>query len=215
MKILVTGFEPFGGERVNPALEVVSGLPATIGGATVVTAAIPVVFGQSAQVLEDLLVWHRPDVVVCIGQAGGRSDLTLERVAINVNDAPIADNAGQQPIDEPIRADGQTAYFSTLPIKTMVAAIRQAGLPASVSNTAGTYVCNHLMYQVLYLADKSFPGLRAGFIHVPYLPSQVLDKPGTPSMSLSDISRGLEVALESLVSDFDLADVKVNSGAVH
>lgn len=215
MKILVTGFEPFGGEDRNPALEVVRSLPETIAGAEIKCLEVPVTFHQSAEVVKAAMADYRPDAVLCIGQAGGRFGLTPERVAINQDDASIPDNAGQQPIDVPIQVDGQPAYFSTLPIKAMVAAIRSAGLPASVSNTAGTYVCNHLMYQVLYLAEKCYPETKAGFLHIPFLPEQVVDKPNTPSMGLADICRGVEIALETLVSYAGQADVSLVAGATH
>lgn len=215
MKILVTGFEPFGGETINPASQVLQNLPQTLAGEEILTLQVPTVFHLSAQVLEEALHRYQPDALLCLGQAGGRRDLTLERVGINLDDASLADNQGQQPIDQPIRADGQPAYFSNLPIKRMVAAIREAGLPASVSNTAGTFVCNHLLYQGLYLADKKFPQLHVGFMHLPYLPEQVLAKPDLPAMSLPDISRGVIVALETLIEGFGKADAKVVGGATH
>lgn len=215
MKILVTGFDPFGGEVVNPALEAVKKLPANIAGAQVKWLEVPTVFYKSAQVLEDKLVEYQPDIVLCIGQAGGRCALTPERVAINQDDARIPDNEGNQPIDTVIHEDGEAAYFTTLPIKAMVEAIKAAGLPASVSNTAGTFVCNHLMYQALYLADKKFPGLKAGFMHIPFMTEQVLDKPNTASMGLADIVRGMEAGIAALVSYHDKADVKAIGGETH
>jgi len=214
MKILVTGFDPFGGEEVNPALEAVKLLPKEIHGAEVYWAEIPTVFYQSAEVLEAEIVRYQPDVVLCIGQAGGRASLTPERVAINQDDARIPDNQGNQPIDEPIRMDGEVAYFSTLPIKAMVQAIKEEGLPATVSNTAGTFVCNHLMYQALYLADKKFPHMRAGFMHIPYLTEQVLNKPNTASMCLTDIVRGIEAAIVAIV-DYKDKDIKLVGGTTH
>lgn len=214
MKILVTGFDPFGGEKVNPALEAVKLLPSEIGGAEVRWLEIPTVFHKSAQVLEQEMAAFQPDVVLCIGQAGGRTGLTPERVAINQDDARIPDNEGNQPIDKPIRADGAPAYFSRLPIKAMVQSIKQAGLPASVSNTAGTFVCNHLMYQVLYLVEKKFPHVRAGFMHIPYMMEQVLDKPNTAAMSLADIRRGLEAAIEAIVLYRD-EDIQLVAGETH
>lgn len=215
MKILLTGFEPFGGEKVNPALEAVKKVPAKIAGATVEWIEVPTVFGRSACVLEEKMTAFQPDAVLCIGQAGGRVDITPERVAINQDDARIPDNAGQQPIDQVIREDGPPAYFSTLPIKAMVETIRRAGVPASVSNTAGTFVCNHLMYQALYLADKQFPQTKAGFLHIPYIPEQVIDKPGQPSMALQDIVRGIEAAVEAIVRYADQEDIKTIGGATH
>ena len=214
MKILVTGFDPFGGEKVNPALEAVKSLPSEIHGAEVHWVAIPTVFYKAAEVLETTIVRYQPDAVLCIGQAGGRASLTPERVAINQDDARIPDNQGNQPIDTPIRQDGQAAYFSTLPIKAMVQAIKEEGLPATVSNTAGTFVCNHLMYQALYLADKKFPNMRAGFMHIPYMTEQVLNKPNTASMCLTDIVRGIEAAIGAIV-DYKDKDLKLVGGATH
>ncbi len=214
MKILVTGFDPFGGEKVNPALEAVKSLPSVIHGAEIRWVEIPTVFYKSADVLEAEIVRYQPDVVLCIGQAGGRASLTPERVAINQDDARIPDNQGNQPIDTPIRLDGEAAYFSTLPIKAMVQAIKEDGLPATVSNTAGTFVCNHLMYQALYLADKKFPNMRAGFMHIPYMTEQVINKPNTASMNLVDIVKGIEAAIGAIV-DYKDKDLKIVGGATH
>ena len=214
MKILVTGFDPFGGEKVNPALEAVKSLPSEIHGAEIHWVEIPTVFYRSAEVLEAEIVRFQPDAVLCIGQAGGRASLTPERVAINQDDARIPDNQGNQPVDTPIRLDGQAAYFSTLPIKAMVQAIKEEGLPATVSNTAGTFVCNHLMYQALYLADKKFPNMRAGFMHIPYMTEQVINKPNTASMNLTDIVRGIEAAIGAIV-DYKDKDIKLVGGTTH
>lgn len=216
MKILVTGFDPFGGETINPALEAVKRLPKTIAGATVKWAEIPTVFYKSADVLEKTIADYQPDAVLCIGQAGGRFGLTPERVAINQDDARIPDNDGHQPIDTPIREDGQPAYFSTLPIKAMTNAIQKAGLPASVSNTAGTFVCNHLMYQLLYLVDKKFPSVkRAGFMHIPFMTEQVLDKPNMPAMNLDDMSKGIQAAISAIVAYFERDDLQAIGGETH
>lgn len=214
MKILVTGFDPFGGEKVNPSLEAVKSLPSVIHGAEIRWVEIPTVFYKSAEVLEEEIVRYQPDVVLCIGQAGGRASLTPERIAINQDDARIPDNQGNQPIDTPIRLDGQAAYFSTLPIKAMVQAIKEDGLPATVSNTAGTFVCNHLMYQALYLADKKFPNMRAGFMHIPYMTEQVINKPNTASMNLVDVVKGIEAAIGAIV-DYKDKDLKIVGGATH
>ena len=214
MKILVTGFDPFGGEKVNPALEAVKSLPSEIHGAEIHWVEIPTVFYRSAEVLEAEIVRFQPDAVLCIGQAGGRASLTPERVAINQDDARIPDNQGNQPVDTPIRLDGQAAYFSTLPIKAMVQAIKEEGLPATVSNTAGTFVCNHLMYQALYLADKKFANMRAGFMHIPYMTEQVINKPNTASMNLTDIVRGIEAAIGAIV-DYKDKDIKLVGGTTH
>jgi pyroglutamyl-peptidase len=201
--ILITGFDPFGGESVNPAWEAVQRLPDTIGGAEVVTLEVPTVFDESLRVLETALADVRPDLAIGVGQAGGRTGFAVERVAINVNDARLDDNAGNRPVDTPVVAGGPAAYFATLPIKRMVAAIHEADLPASVSNSAGTFVCNHLMYGILHLLARDHPGARGGFIHVPYLPAQVVDKRGKPSMALDDVVRGLEAAVAAAVGDGD------------
>ena len=203
MKVLLTAFDPFGGESINPAFEAVRLLPDTIEGATIVKLEVPTIFREALDVLDEALERERPDIAIAVGQAGGRFDVTPERVAINVDDARIADNAGNQPVDEPIYPDGPNAYFATLPIKAMVAAIREAGLPASVSNSAGTFVCNHLMYGLLYAADKKYSGMRGGFIHVPFLPAQVVTKPNQPSMSLDNIVTALTVAVAAAIADVD------------
>lgn len=197
MKLLLTAFDPFGGSSVNPAQEAVKLVSPRVGGVEVVKLEVPTVFGRSIAVTAAAIEAERPDAVLCIGQAGGRCELTPERVAINLDDACIADNEGNQPIDAPIFPDGAPAYFATLPIKAMVAAIRAAGLPASVSNTAGTFVCNHLMYGVLYTLARYYPGVQGGFLHVPFAPSQTVGHPA-PSMSVQDIARGLEAAVSAI-----------------
>ena len=193
-KLLLTAFTPFDGERINPALEAVKLVKDKIGNLKIIKLEVPTVFGKSIDTVREAIERERPDFVLSIGQAGGRAEITPERVAINLDDARIPDNEGNQPIDEPIFSDGENAYFSTLPVKAMVEAIRKEGLPSSLSNTAGTYVCNHLMYGVLYYLDKR-PRMKAGFIHVPYIPEQVKDKKEMPALPLSDIVRGLEAAI--------------------
>ncbi len=199
MKVLMTAFDPFGGESINPAFEAVKLLPDEIAGATIVKVEVPTVFRKALEVLNAALEREKPDIAIAIGQAGGRFDITPERVAINVDDARITDNEGNQPVDEAIYADGKSAYFATLPIKAMVAAIREGGLPASVSNSAGTFVCNHLMYGLLYTIEKKYPAMRGGFIHVPFLPEQVITKPNQPSMSLDNIVKGLTLAVAAAI----------------
>ena len=208
MKILVTGFDPFGSDKINPAIEAVKKLPDTIKGAKIIKLEIPTVFNKSAQVVHQAIVKEQPDYVLNVGQAGGRSALTPERVAININDGRIPDNDGYQPLDEPIQPDGDTAYFTQLPIKAMAKAIRAAGLPAIVSNTAGTYVCNHIFYQVQYMRTKEFPKLKAGFIHIPFLPEQVITRPNQPSMALADIVKGLTAAIGAIVERDGQSDIK-------
>ena len=195
MKILLTAFTPFDGESINPALEAMKLLPDKIGKLEVLKLEIPTVFGKSARLVLETIEQEKPDYVLSIGQAGGRAEITPERIAINIDDARIPDNEGNQPVDRPIVPDGENAYFSNLPIKTMMEAIKKEGIPASVSNSAGTYVCNHLMYSVLYYIKKNALPIKAGFIHVPYIPEQTVNKKDKPSMSLAEIVRGLEAAI--------------------
>ena len=214
MKILVTGFDPFGGESVNPAYEAVKLLPDVIGGAEIFKLEIPTVFSLSGPAVEEGIRKYQPDVVICVGQAGGRSSISVEKVAINFVDARIPDNNGEQPLDEPLQADGPAAYFATLPVKAMVQHVKEAGLPCYLSFTAGTYVCNSIMYNVLYMCEKRYPGIRAGFIHVPYACGQVIDKANTtPSMPLETIAKSLEYAIEAVA--IDRADGGESAGELH
>lgn len=213
MKVLLTGFDPFGGDKVNPATEAVKRVSDNVNGVEVVKIEVPTVFHKSIDVVAKAIEEEKPDAVLCIGQAGGRAELTPERVAINLDDARIADNGGNQPIDVKIFEDGEPAYFATLPIKAMVAAIRNAGIPSSVSNTAGTFVCNHLMYGVLYTLAKKYPGVRGGFMHVPFIPEQVITRANTPSMALSDIVKGIEAAITAIAENDK--DISTAEGRTH
>lgn len=212
MKILVTGFDPFGGEAINPAIESVKRLPDVIAEAQIVKLEIPTVVHKSLQTIEKAIEEHNPDMILSIGQAGGRSDLTVERIGINIDDCRIKDNEGNQPVDEPVYEDGPAAYFVNLPIKAMVNEIRAAGIPASISNSAGTFVCNHVTYGVRYMIDKKFKGKKSGFIHIPYLPQQVVDKANQPSMDLDVIVKGLTAAIHAMVT-YD-EDVKTTGGTI-
>lgn len=210
MKVLITGFDPFDGEAINPAWEAVNALPDVIDGIEVIKVQIPTVFKKSAKKLFETIEAVKPDAVICVGQAGGRFDFNVERIAINVDDARIPDNEGKQPIDEKIFEDGENAYFATLPIKAMVEEARKAGVPASVSNTAGTFVCNHIMYSLLYYISKNNLNIRGGFIHVPYIAQQVNGKKNMPFMEVTTITKGLEASIRSL-KDHDV-DIKVIGG---
>ncbi|MGL6173187.1 MAG: pyroglutamyl-peptidase I [Cellulosilyticaceae bacterium] len=212
MKVLVTGFDPFGGESINPALEAVKLLPNQIGAVEVIKLEIPTVFQKSLEKIEEAIEMYKPDAVISIGQAGGRFGVTPERVAINVDDARIADNQGNVPVDTKVFEEGENAYFTNLPIKAMTQAMIQAGIPASVSNTAGTFVCNHVMYGVLYMIHKKYPHMKGGFIHVPYIPAQVTNKPSMPSMSLTDIAKGLEICIQ-VVGERE-EDMVIAAGAI-
>lgn len=213
MKVLVTGFDPFGGEPINPAWEAVKAMKDTIAGAEIIKTQIPTVVGKSIEKIHQKMKELQPDLVISVGQAGGRFGVTPERVAINVTDARIPDNEGNQPIDEPIFSDGPAAYFSNLPVKAMVQAIKDAGYPSVLSNSAGTYICNHVMYGILYYIEKEFPNVRGGFIHVPYAPSQVVNKPSTPSMALADITASLEAAVAAAISSKE--DIRAVGGEIH
>ena len=182
MKILLCAFDPFGGESINPALEAVK--KANFEGITVEKLEVPTVFYRSVEVVTAKIDTLRPDAVIMIGQAGGRANVTPERVAINISDASIDDNEGNRPCDEPIEKDAPAAYFATLPIKRIVAELKVANIPSTISNSAGTFVCNQTMFSVLDFAKKELPGAPVGFIHVPCTPMQADEK--TPSMATPD-----------------------------
>jgi len=201
MKILITGFDPFGGEKINPAFEVIKGLADSINGVEVVKLQVPTAFYSSVELTIKKIEEVKPDFVLSIGQAGGRFDISVEKVAINLNDARIADNLGQQPIDTVIDENGDTAYFSTLPVKAIVQAIRNTNIPASLSYTAGTYVCNHLMYGVLNYIHKNNLNIKAGFIHIPYLLEQVVNKPSTAGMDITTLVNAIETAIKIIISN--------------
>ena len=214
MKALVTGFEPFGPDAVNPSREAVLRLSSRLGDLTIETRIVPTVFGRAIAALEDAIVTTQPDIVLGVGLAGGRAELSLERVAINVDDARIPDNDGQQPIDRAIVAGGPAAYFTGLPVKRAVAALRQAGLPAIVSNTAGTFVCNHIFYGLMHLVASRRLPVCGGFLHVPYLPEQAAGLGGiqVPSMARDDIARGIEIILR--VAAARTQDIATAEGAI-
>lgn len=200
MKILITGFDPFGGESINPAYEAVKLLPDTIAGAQLIKLEIPTVFAKSIQVVKDAIETHCPDIVINVGQAGGRACVTVEKVAINLAEAGIPDNAGDEPHGEPLEPDGPDAYFSTLPVTEMVQNVKAHGLPCEISYSAGTYVCNSIMYRVLHLAAKEYPEMKAGFIHVPYSCEQTAKKNGrVASMPLETIAKSIEYAIAAAV----------------
>ncbi len=201
MKILLTAFDPFGGEKVNAAEEALKLIPDRTGGAEVVKLTVPTVFYKCISALGEAIAREQPAAVLCIGQAGGRCDLSIERVAINLMDAGIPDNEGVAPVDRAIFPDGKNAYFSTLPVKAMVQAIRAAGLPASLSYSAGTFVCNQLMYGLLYTLERQYPAVRGGFLHIPFTPAQAAKRGGTASMAAADMARGIEAAIRAIAEN--------------
>jgi pyroglutamyl-peptidase len=209
--ILLTGFEPFGGEAVNPSWQVARALDgAVVADASVHALQLPCVFGAALAALDAALARTRPTLVLALGQAGGRDGFTVERVAINIDDARIADNAGQRPIDLPVLPAGPAAYFATLPIKALVAALQQAGWPAAVSQTAGTYVCNHVFYGLMHRLRRRH-GVRAGFMHLPWLPEQAAAQAGQPSLPLAVQTAGVRLALQTALAT--ATDLRASGGA--
>ena len=202
MKILVTGFEPFNGGTVNPSEQIVHRLKAPEG-IILIKEILPVEFKKATVKLQELFKAYHPDAVLSIGQAGGRAEISVERVAINIDCVKssngskiLPDNAGDVPVDEPIEKEGAPAYFSTLPLWKIVETIQKQGIPAAISNTAGTYVCNHVMYVNLHQATVCYPKMKAGFIHVPFLPEQITDRERLAAMPLEDMVKALQAALE-------------------
>lgn len=205
MKILITGFDPFGNDTINPSYEAVKLLPDKILDAEIIKLEIPTVMIKSIDTVIEKIKVTEPDVVINVGQAGGRFTITPEKVAINLNDFRIPDNEGNQPSDQAIVIGGENAYFTTLPIKAMVKKMKESGIPASVSYSAGSFVCNHIMYGVLHHINQNKLPIRAGFIHIPFMNEQVLDRQPAPAMNLKDLAFGLEKAIEAVVeNDTDL-----------
>jgi pyroglutamyl-peptidase len=207
--VLVTGFEPFGGDTLNPSALAVQALNGRqVAGRRVTGTVLPCAFGKSLAALREEIRRTQPELVICTGEAGGRGDLSLERVAINIEDASIPDNAGNQPVDHPVYRGGPAAYWSTLPVKAIVIALLKADLPAAISQSAGTFVCNHVFYGLMRMLARK-RRVRGGFIHVPYLPEQARRAAdGSPSLPLAEIIRGLEIAIEtSLTTPHDLRAV--------
>lgn len=200
MKALVTGFEPFAGEDVNASLEAVRRLPPRIGTLDIVTAELPTSYARSHATLEAAIARARPQIVLCVGQAGERAALCVERIAVNLQDARIADNDGATPIDAPVIAGGPAAYFATLPVKAAVAALQAAGLPAEASNSAGTFVCNQVFYGLMHLAAAGKHRFRGGFLHVPSVHKDAAQQSSLSAMALDDIVRGITIVLEVAAS---------------
>jgi pyroglutamyl-peptidase len=210
-KVLVTGFEPFGGESINPSGEIARQLHGTVvGGHRVVGALLPCVFGAAITELKKQIRATKPALVICVGQAGGRAEITPERVAINVDDARIPDNAGRQPVDGPVVRGGPAAYWSTLPIKAIVADLRRREIPAAVSQTAGTFVCNHVFYGLMHELRKQ-KKVRGGLIHVPFLADQA--KPGQPSLNLETMTAAIGAAVATALKT--RRDARSAGGATH
>jgi pyroglutamyl-peptidase len=212
-RVLLTGFEPFDGDTVNPSWEVARALDGQVlGGSRIQAQQLPCVFGRARERLWQTLEAGQFDMLLSLGLAGNRPDVTVERIAINVDDARITDNASQQPVDAPVVAGGPAAYWASLPIKRMVAAVRAAGVPASVSQTAGTFVCNHVFYAGAHWAATRQPGLRVGFMHLPLLLEQAVGKPGFTGMALATQVAAVRAALAAALEHGE--DIHSTGGAV-
>lgn len=212
--ILLTGFEPFGGEAINPSREIVRALDGeVVADHRIVGAILPVAFAATVPMLEDLLGAHRPALVLALGQAGGRSEMSLERVAVNLIDARIADNDGFQPIDAAVVEGAPGAYFSSLPVKAITARLRDLGIPAAPSLSAGSFVCNQVFFALAHLLATRHPHARGGFMHVPWLPQQAAMHPGQPSMALQTMIEGVRAALACTIATPD--DLPVPGGTTH
>ncbi len=212
-KALITGFDPFGHDKINPSWEAVSQLPDRIDDLQIVKLKLPTVFRDSLVLLENAIDKHNPSIVLSVGVAGGRSSISLERIAMNLDDARIPDNSGKSPIDEKIDPNGPDAYFSSLPIKGIIFELKKNLIPASVSNTAGTFVCNHVMYGLLNTLKKNNSSAKGGFVHIPYLPCQVTDRSQLPSMSLEIVVDALKIIIE-VSSKLD-RDIVLSAGKIH
>ena len=201
MKVLLTGFEPFGGESINPAFEILQDLPDAIEGHEIVKREIPTSYKASIRAIEALLEAETPDVVISLGQAGGNMGLHIEKVGLNLRDAGVADNDGHLAEDEVIFPDGDTAYYATVPVRAMVERVRAENIPAAISYSAGAYVCNNVLYALLYLAKTRYIGMRCGFIHVPYFPEQVMGKGRVFYMTKEEMARGLMAAIGAVAAN--------------
>jgi len=212
--VLITGFAPFAAEAINPSWQAVSKLDdELIAKHRVITLELAGEFNRSLTQLYQAIEQHHPVLVLCVGQAGGRSEISIERIAINIDDARIKDNAGNQPIDTPVIENAPAAYFTNLPIKRILRALHQAEIPAAISNTAGTYVCNHVMYGLMHHINQHEPHIKGGFIHIPYLPSQAVHHNGAPSMSNNTVLSALKVIINEAISAKQ--DIKVAAGTTH
>jgi pyroglutamyl-peptidase len=212
--VLLTGFDPFGGDSINPSWLAVERLHGeVIAEHRVVGVQLPTSFARGPRALRAAIRRHTPSLILCVGQAGGRAALSLERVAINVNDARIADNDGAQPVDTRVVRGGPAAYFTTLPIKTMLAELHAAGIPADISQTAGTFVCNAVFYALMHRLAEPATSARGGFIHIPYLPEQAQSHPGTASLPLETVIAGLRLIVTAAVRT--RKDRRIAAGATH
>jgi pyroglutamyl-peptidase len=211
--ILITGFEPFGGESENPSWEAVRRLEGeSVDRHKLVPRMMPCIFGEAIARLEEEIEALDPSIVICVGQAGGRAEISLERVAINLEDARIPDNSGAQPLDHPVIEDGPAAYFTGLPVKAILRDLLAAGIPAALSHTAGTFVCNHIFYGACHVTQKRRRKIRAGFIHIPYSPAQAARNPGSPSLAVPIVAEALRIAAAATLRN--KVDLQAVGGAI-
>lgn len=200
-KIIITGFEPFDNEVINPSAEVAMSFAGKlINGYEILYFQLPCIFDASIRALDLMIKQHQPDMVLCLGQMAGRVDISLERIAVNLNDARIPDNQGNQPIDTPVLTDAPVAYFSNFPIKKILERLRAQSIPCSISQSAGTFVCNHVFFGLMHLIHDSDKKIMGGFIHLPYLPAQVINKPGQPSMDIGLMKTAIAITLDVISS---------------
>ncbi|TDM20576.1 pyroglutamyl-peptidase I [Macrococcoides canis] len=209
-RVIVTGFDPFNNETLNPSFEAVRQLPDTILDAEIIKLELPTAFEKGAASLKETIMQNFPEIVICVGQAGGRDKISVEQVAINLIEARIPDNGGVQPSSKTIQEDGENAYFSNLPVKAMVKSIQDHEIPAEISYSAGTFVCNEIMYQLLYMIQNEFPSIRGGFIHVPFAPEQTDTHPSLP---IATITEALHLAIEAALTYQE--DIKYTTGRIH
>lgn len=208
MRILVTGFNSFGGDTINPASIILENLPKSINNNEILTLELPTEFKKSSELLKKYIDLIQPNIIISIGLAGGRSNISIERIAINIDDARIPDNSGYSPIDETIQSEGDTAYFSTLPIKAIIKNLKNKNIPCEISNTAGTFVCNHIMYEALYYIKKNKLNINSGFIHIPYL----VEQNKAPSLELETMVKAINIAILTSIEYFGKYDVKISQG---
>lgn len=212
MKVLVTAFDAFGGEQINPSSEALKLVKEEFDSAVIIKKILPTTFDLSFDILKTEIDRYKPDMLISIGQAGGRSKVSIERIAINIDDARIKDNSGNQPIDKTIVSHAPAAYFSTLPIKAIAKNINDQHIACEVSNTAGTFVCNHIMYQALHYSNQNQHSFKSGFIHIPFIKEQIQENSQVPFMALEDIVTAIEIAIKTSIDYFNKDDLKINAG---
>ena len=215
MKVLITGFEPFNNEKINPSQLAVEKFPNFVGNVEIIKLILPTVFYKSSKLLIETINKEQPNIIIHIGQAGGSKNIRIERVAINIDDARIADNENNKPIDEIIVSNGENAYFSSLPIKAILKNLKDNNINAEISNSAGTFVCNHIMYQSLHYTNNYQPSANSGFVHIPFIPEQIKDKLNTPAMDLDVIVKALTIIIKTSIDFYCKSDISYSAGKIY